>query len=120
VFRLIESTVVVTTIVVAIALYTFKYDTENAAGRIADLKREIAKQDDAIRILRAEWSLLNQPDRLQKLAERHLELEPVKPEQIKTYADLPRKSPNDELADLVRRSISGVAVTVPPDPETLR
>ena len=63
---------------------------------VADLEKELVQinqklNDDvkSIHILKAEWSHLNNPERLRNLASKHIALEPVKPEQIINYASLP-------------------------------
>lgn len=61
-------------IVVGTAAYV--YDMKYATGRLnrqaAELTRQIERERDMIAALRAEWSALEQPARLQQLAERHL------------------------------------------------
>ena len=109
--RFVEIMMIAATIVVAIALYAVKYDTGNLASGIAELNRQIRQEREAIGILRAEWSLLNQPERIQKLADKHLKLEPVSAAQIKTFADVPDMPPGEALADLVERSLSSLERT---------
>ncbi len=48
---------------------------------------------DRTRMLRAEWALLNEPDRLASLAERHLALKPLTPGQFVPIADLANRLP---------------------------
>jgi len=59
--------------------------------------REVNRQVEAARsraeVLRAEWALLNEPSRLRALAERHLSLEPIRPQQFARLADLPQRAP---------------------------
>jgi len=66
----------------AMGLYHLKLRTGMLADRVAELNQQIDREEEAISVLRAEWSLLNQPDRLQALAERHLELAPLDADQI--------------------------------------
>ena len=107
--RYFDVAVVAATILVAIALYAFKYDTGHLAQEIARLEAAIAAEEAAVNVLRAEWSLLNQPERLQALADRHLELELLRAEQIQTYTAIPQRPPREALTELVRRSLgSGV------------
>ena len=106
--RFIEVVMVAATIVVAIALYAVKYDTGHVAAGIADLKRQIGEEREALSILRAEWSLLNQPGRIQELSEQHLELKPVQASQIKDYADIPEMPAEEAMTDLVERSLSAL------------
>ena len=54
-------------------------------------RRSIAKEAEAIRVLKAEWSYLNQPERLQALARRHLTLGPTAAAQIVVLANLPER-----------------------------
>lgn len=79
-------------IIAAAAVYDRKYDAEVAAGRVAELRRQIDQEKDLIQHLRAEWSMLDQPARLQKLVERYneyLQLEPLDPTQLVTVDVLP-------------------------------
>jgi hypothetical protein len=90
--------------VTASAAFVFqvKYRSEAVAKRAADLQRAVEEEQEAISLLKAEWSYLIQPSRVQELIERHqerFELVPVLPEQIGTFADLPmrRAAPATEL-----------------------
>lgn len=106
--RLVEAMMVAATIVVAIALYAVKYDTGQVAAGIADLKGQIRDERETMTILRAEWSLLNQPERIQQLAEKHLELEPVRSSQIRDLGDIPEMASDEAMADLVERSLTAL------------
>ncbi|MCX7685020.1 MAG: hypothetical protein N2Z67_07075, partial [Acetobacteraceae bacterium] len=59
--------------------------------------REVNRQIEAARtrseVLRAEWALLNEPSRLRALAERHLSLEPIRPQQFARLSELPQRAP---------------------------
>ncbi len=59
---------------------------------LATLKTQIASEQEAIRVLKAEWSYLNQPERLQTLARQHLPLTPTGASQIVVMASLPLKT----------------------------
>jgi len=83
---------------VASAAWTFKvkYDSENAMAALARLERRIQIEKEAIDILKADWSLLTSPERLEKLTERYrddLGLEPVAPKQIGTLREVPDRAP---------------------------
>lgn len=78
----------------AALVYDLKYEAERATAKVAKITHRIENERDAIATLKAEWSLLNQPKRLQDLAERYksyLELEPLDPTQIGTLDDIPFK-----------------------------
>ncbi|NBN63365.1 hypothetical protein GWI72_01825 [Microvirga tunisiensis] len=85
---------VIAVVIGAAVVFDMKMAAERSAERVAELKRQIVEERDAIRVLRAEWSILNQPDRLQGLVERYgeyLQLQPLDPKQIVKIEDLPVK-----------------------------
>ena len=55
---------------------------------------EIAREQDAIAALRAQWSKLDSPARIQDLARRHLALRPVEARQYDRLDNLPERSPD--------------------------
>lgn len=89
--RVVNSVAIVVTLTLAFALYHIKYETQAEQHDIRKLTAELAEEQDAIQVLRAEWSLLNQPERLEKLVARHTQLQPLAPAQIVTMADLPAR-----------------------------
>lgn len=75
-------------------VYMLKYDSERAAGRIARLQHDIVEKREQIADLKAEWSLLNQPRRIQDLVEKYhnyLNLEPLDPSQVGQIDDIPMR-----------------------------
>ncbi|MBU0726486.1 MAG: energy transducer TonB [Alphaproteobacteria bacterium] len=60
-----------------VALFLLKYEVQEREEQLARLNSQIIRDQEAIQILRAEWSYLNRPDRLADLARRYLDLEPV-------------------------------------------
>jgi hypothetical protein len=47
--------------------YRVNYATQEAMGRLDDLRQQIAHEHEAIAVLEAEWDYLNRPDRLAAL-----------------------------------------------------
>jgi hypothetical protein len=76
----------------AVGLYQVKYQVQDMERTLAGLKRDIVRDRAAIQVLEAEWSYLNQPDRLQDLADRYLELAPVTPSQMAAIESLPPRA----------------------------
>jgi hypothetical protein len=111
--------VLIAVIVSAAALtYKTKHDAEDWLGQVRKLEREISFEEDSIDVLKADWSLLTQPSRLQKLADIYnadLSLEPVGARQITGFDVLPERPLTIE--DLTRQSIGEVAQG-PKDPIT--
>lgn len=72
----------------AFMTYGMEHDTRAQQRRIVEIEKAIAKERDAIAILRAEWSHLNRPQRLEKLARKHLGLRTLDAQQIVSLKDL--------------------------------
>lgn len=60
-----------------VALFTLKHQVRALEDQLTQLNRAIGEEQQAIHVLKAEWSHLNDPARLKELAKRHLNLEPV-------------------------------------------
>jgi len=63
------------------------------AERVAKLAAEIRRERDAIAALQAEWAQLDNPARVQALAQRHLALKMLDPAQIEQIDRLPERPP---------------------------
>jgi cell division protein FtsL len=91
--RLVNIFVIVALVLAASLVYKIKFDSTLQAARVAKLHNELRHERDAIALLRAEWTRLDTPARIQDLAERHLKLKPVAPSQFGTFDDLPPRPP---------------------------
>lgn len=88
----------------AYVIYELKYETQALDQRAADLRQSIRVERDAIAVLRAEWSHLNRPERIEKLARKHLGLAPMKGSQFVTatqYAGIRQPSPAEVAAQML-------------------
>lgn len=63
-------------------LYHIRYSAEGEARALKKMERAIAAEEDVQRTLRAEWSSLNDPRRLQDLARHYLKLDYLRPSQV--------------------------------------
>ena len=88
--------------VLSLALFALKYQVQDLEDALVTLNRPIFADEEAIHVLRAEWSHLNDPRRLRSLARRHLGMKPVTPNQLATIADLPPRPSDTEGTDAVR------------------
>lgn len=79
------------TVAVAFINYHVKYSAQHKAQALAKIERKIAQEDEQIKVLEAEWSYLNEPQRLQKLAERNLDLGRITADQVVLEGDLPAR-----------------------------
>jgi hypothetical protein len=90
--------------------YSIKYETLYDAEQVAKLKAQAQKERDAIAVLRAEWHLLNRPDRLQAAADRHLDLQQLSIQQLARLSDLPERQPR---GDEIGRKLEALGVLQP-------
>ena len=114
--RLINIIVIAALILAASIVYKIKFDSTLQAEKVGKLAGELRRERNAIATLRAEWSRLDSPLRVQGLAQRHLTtLRPIVPTQFDTLDRLPERPPQ-----MVRppRDDSIATMLAPPPPET--
>jgi hypothetical protein len=98
--RIIHLLVIGVLVFAAAYVYRIKMESTARTERVLRLHAEIREQRDAIAALRAEWTKLDAPLRLQGLAERHLALKPLNATQYDQLRNLPERparlvQPND-------------------------
>jgi hypothetical protein len=118
VFR--TSDIVLFAVMVSAAAFTYrtKHEAEDRLAEVARIQSEIRMEEETIDILKADWSLLTQPSRLQKLSEiyhEELNLAPVEANQIVGLDDLPARPITIE--DLSSERLGGMA-EIPVDKQT--
>lgn len=82
----------------ATVTYQIKHHTDNKLEEVRRLEAEIKLEKDTIDLLKADWALLTQPNRLERLLKVYgteLQLEPTLPEQLARPVELPM--PRDQL-----------------------
>jgi hypothetical protein len=75
--------------------YKIKREAEEQLAAVHRLQAEIRTEEETIDLLKADWSLLTQPSRLQKLTGLYasqLDLQPTDAHQIGSLDDLPAKA----------------------------
>ena len=79
--------------------YSTKYEALYYAETLTKLKTKLQREREAIAVSKAEWALLNRPDRLERMVERHLDLQRMSINQLARLSDLPAKvDRGDEIA----------------------
>ena len=122
--RFVHLIVVAALVVAAVDVYKIKFESTVQAERVAKLAAEIRRERDAIAALRAEWAQLENPTRIQGLAQRHLPLRMLDPAQIDQLDRLPERPlipatpPSDAIASILdalepERPAGGAAGPVP-------
>lgn len=92
--RTLDVVLIVVMIAATAVTYRIKQRAEQKTVAISELRHKISDERDAITLLKAEWALLTEPSRLQKLVDLYhdqLDLEPVEPTQIGTLRGLPER-----------------------------
>jgi hypothetical protein len=92
--RLLNLVVVAALVLAAAYVYKLKFESTLQAERVAKLRADIRRERDAIAALRAEWSQLDTPARIQGIVRRHLVLKPVDASQFDTFDHLPERPPD--------------------------
>ena len=106
------SDIVLIAVMVSAAAFTYKtkQQAEDQLAMVKKLEQQIRFEEDSIDLLKADWSLLTQPSRLQKLAEIYaaeLELQPVEAHQIVGLDELPVRPM--EIQDFSTERLGGMA-----------
>jgi hypothetical protein len=89
-------------IAAAAGTYKIKAEANGKQNEISRIERQIAFEEDTIDLLEADWAMLTQPERLQRLVEKHageLALQPIEARQVVSVKDVPEKGaiPDDDV-----------------------
>ncbi len=81
------------TVLIASAGYAYstKYETLFFAETLTKMRGKLQKERESIAVAKAEWALLTRPDRLQRMVDKHLDLQPMTIAQLGRLADLPMR-----------------------------
>lgn len=69
---------------VGFALFQVKYEVQSMEEKISRALHMMAEEKESLHILKAEWTYLNDPQRLQSLAEKYLDIAPMEGQQVAT------------------------------------
>ena len=67
--------------------FNVKYAVQGIEDELSRVRRETIAEDQERRVLAAEWTYLNQPERLAELNRVYLQLAPLKPNQLQRRID---------------------------------
>ena len=112
------SDIVLIAVMVSAAAFTYKIkqDAEDRLATVRKIEQQIRFEEDTTDLLKADWSLLTQPSRLQKLSEIYqaeLALQPVEAHQIVGLDELPSKPV--EIENFSSQRLGGMAESGAPD-----
>ncbi|HTJ65587.1 MAG TPA: hypothetical protein VL899_17430 [Alphaproteobacteria bacterium] len=76
------------------------YQVRRVQQHLNELARSTHSEQDAIRILGAEWDTLNDPHRIDELSKRYLSLQPTPIQRVVTLEGIPLKPSAEQLLKL--------------------
>ena len=109
-FRTADIVLIAAMVSAAAFTYTTKHKVEAQLAEVRRVEGKIRFEEDTLTILKADWSLLTQPARLQKLTEIYqteLELAPLEARQIVGADELPARPV--EIEDIMSQPKQGLA-----------
>ncbi|MEO3472658.1 hypothetical protein AAFN86_12375 [Roseomonas sp. CAU 1739] len=74
-------------------LYQVKHSVSELDRELRDINRRTEHARERTQVLRAEWALLNEPDRLRQVAQRYLPLDAMTPAQFVRIGEIERRLP---------------------------
>jgi hypothetical protein len=110
VFRTSDIVLIAAMVAAAAFTYKTKHEAEDRQAELRKIEQQIRFEEDTIDILKADWSLLTQPSRLQRLVgiyQTELGLLPLEARQIVGLDELPAKPLTIE--DLSSQHLGGMA-----------
>lgn len=106
--KLISVIGMVIAVVCSFGLYQLKHQTDIAEREVAGLKTQLAKEQEYVHILHAEWNYINRPENIKQKVEAHLAgMEEMKPDQLVDVSEIPYRplSLEDLLGDIEREPL---------------
>ena len=92
-WRFLNILAIVAVVASAAYVYGVKYQTIYASEQVVKTRHLIAKEREAISVLRAEYAHLTRPERLQQLADGPLQMQALDLKQIVKPDDIPEAAP---------------------------
>ena len=77
------------TILIGTGTYWVSHQVERLEKRYADIQSDILAEQESIHVLQAEWSYLNNPERIERLSRQYLSLAQIDVLQMASIDDLP-------------------------------
>lgn len=77
--------------IMGLLLFSIKHTVQHQEKHLKEIQNKIRQTQESIHVLKAEWAYLNEPIRLQKLALKYTDLQPLQPLQIIQWENVPLK-----------------------------
>lgn len=116
---MIRLSMVVWVVVIALSafgLYSVKFKVQTLRTQIAQIEQQLETERESANVVAAEWTYLNRPDRLQKLAGTYLQTRETTVDQIAEIAAIPFPHVVEALAEVEDKSpLTHAALQAVPD-----
>ena len=110
--KIVNAFLVLAVLVSAFFMYSLEHATRGLERQAVKLKTALSDERETIKLLNAEWASLTRPERLQKLAEEQLKLQPLKASQIVSVADIPNRIPDALIIKLDDKSVDPIGIII--------
>jgi len=98
---------------VGVSLFLLKYKVQALENELVARQEQVIRDRSTIRVLQAEWTYLNDPERLRRLSAEHLGFGPATPKNVADIASLPHRIDSGAPAQ-----VSQPTAPLPPTPQT--
>jgi cell division protein FtsL len=95
-------------VALAVVLMAVSHEVRALEEDLAQLNRQIAVERQTVRVLQAEFSMLTEPRRLQRLASAYLDLQRIAPSQLGSFGTLDLPAGDGGEASLAARRASAL------------
>ncbi len=75
-------------IFLGLGVFHIKYEVVAVKTKFSTTSKAIEKAQENIHILKAEWTHLNHPDRIERLARKYINFDTLTPQQVISFSDL--------------------------------
>ncbi|MDA0238792.1 MAG: hypothetical protein O3A84_02045 [Proteobacteria bacterium] len=93
--------------IMGVAVFYLKYEVTDLEAELERLNHMIVSDREAVHVLKAEWSHLNNADRIKGLADKYLQMDATRPAQLIQ----PDEVPIESFAERQKRDLGHKGVT---------
>ena len=88
----------------ATGMFIIKNEVIALENDLEKINAQIREDQNALHVLKAEWTYLNDPSRIRHLSENHIHMKPLRGEQIISFSSIPFKTKGNENKNIIRVS----------------
>ncbi|MEQ8666389.1 MAG: hypothetical protein RIC16_11765 [Rhodospirillales bacterium] len=115
-FRIATLISMATGALLAVFVFAIKYEVQDLEAEFSRLSRSIERERQAIHVLTAEWSHLNEPARLRALARDQLGLDQISVDRLRALDRVPLRAVPELIGDPEDENNAGTALAAAPSP----